>query len=174
MEFVPEYVVERVLDRLDGPGARETRALMKRAGRFQEELVGFAMAFSHEFGPDVAGVTMYLILDVFEMFRALGVKHIRKVTEEEVLQHLERNRDVLRGSPGEVDGLPEMVAVLGPMRERFVMRYVTDTVSRTLRGEGGLDLSTDDACYVFLLLKTIVDCLHGACEWSRIPEMTEV
>ncbi len=170
MQCVPEHIVERTWDRIADMGLRETRALMKTSGPFQEELVGFALAFTHELGPDVGGVTMYITVVVFEMFRELGEKHIRRVDDDAVMQHLERNEALLRDGTGEIDELAAMVAALGPMQERFVMRYVTDTLAQATDDDSGFDLTMDDVCHMFLVLKTIVDCLHDSCDWSRIQE----
>ena len=170
MDLVPEHVVKRTWDRMAEIGLRDARALMRKAGPFQEELVGFALGFTHDLGPDGGGLAMYMTLMVLEMFRELGETHIGRVDEDAITLHLELNEDLLAGSPGNIDGLVDMVAVLGPMKERFVMRCVTDTLAQASGGDDPFDLTTAEICHVFLVLKTIVDCLHESCDWSSIEK----
>jgi len=168
MQCVPEHVVERTWDSVTQMGLSETRALMRKAGPFQDELVGFAIGFGHELSPDGGALVMYMTVLVLEMFRELGEEHVRCVGEDAIMAHLRRNEASLDDTPGVPDTLPGMVAALGPMQERFVMHCVIETLARATEGDDSFDLTTAEICHVFLVLKTVVDCLHDSCSWGDI------
>ena len=170
MEFVPEYVVDRTWDRMLELGHRDTRALMKRAGPFQNELVGFALGYTLDLGPEAGGLAMYLALVVLEVFRELGEDHVPPVDEDAIMLQLGYNEDLLASGSASTEDLPGLVAALGPMKEPLVMRCVTDTLVRANEGEDPFELTTRQMRHIFLVLKTLVDCLHDACDWTRITE----
>ena len=170
MEFVPEDIVDRVWDRMLEMGRRDTRALMKRAGPFQEELVGFALAYTLDLGPEAGGTGMYLTLVVLEMFRELGEDHVRPVDEDAIMLQLGYNEDLIASGSASAEGLLGMVATLGPMKEPLVMRCVTDTLVQANEGDDPFELTTRQMRHIFLVLKTVVDCLHDSCDWTRITE----
>ena len=168
MQFVPEHLVDRTWDRVTRMSLRKTRALMKKMGPFQEQLVGFAIGFTHDLGPDGGGLAMYMTVLVLEMFGELGQEHIQCVDEDAITAHLERNEALLHDRPGVHDTLPAMAAAIGPMEEPFVMRCVIETLAQATEGEDSFDLTAGEIRHVFLVLKTVVDCLHDSCDWASV------
>lgn len=88
--MVSEDLAEATWKRLAEMDTEATLAIQKNCGKSQPELAAFVIASVHALRPEAAGLGLYVMVVVFEMFRATGA-NIRKATDKSVMKHWKRS-----------------------------------------------------------------------------------
>jgi hypothetical protein len=158
--FVSQDVVEATWKKAGAMDTKTARALQKKSGKSQPELTGFTIGFTHELRPDAVGLALYIMVVVFEMFRAAGVK-TRKASEQSVMKHWKRSSEL--AAQLEASGVvPSQLSALNlPTEEPYVLQYVIDALTE-VPDDDPVELTTSEFWHLFATLKTVVDTLHDA------------
>lgn len=158
--IVTPELAEQAWQRIGRLDHRDVVKLQKRSGKFQPELVGFVLGFTHDLSPEGMGIALYAMLVIFEMFQRAVPTGFTKINDRAVLKLWQENRrigDTLLASEFDaalmhdfVNGSPEPAAV------RYVVEALVDA-----QEESG-DLPPEDVAHVLAIHRTVIDALHGA------------
>jgi len=145
------------IGRLDAPGVVK---LQKRSGKFQPELVGFVLGFTHDLSPEAMGIALCAMLVIFEMFQRAAPKGFTKINERAILrlwQESRRIRDALLAS--EFDSALMNDLVIGSS-EPTAVRYVVEALVDA-QEESGV-LPPGEVAQVLAIHRTVIEALHAA------------
>jgi hypothetical protein len=160
LPFVSQDLVEATWKKAAAMNAKTALAIQKSAGKLQPELTGFVLRWTKELRPDAIGLALYVMVVVFEMFRATGVK-IRKATDKSVMAHWKHcveQADHLEASGVEPDILPSLDLSTD---EPHVLRYVIDALTEDSEDDS-VFLTAKEFWHLLATLKTVVDTLHDS------------
>lgn len=132
--------------------------LQKRSGRFQPELVGFVIGFTHELSPDAIGIALYAMLVVFEMFQQ-SASQIKKVKEQTIVRLWHENRHAtseLVASRFDVDLVDAFVSA---SVEPAAIGYVIDAL---IQVQDECALPVEEVAHVLAVHKTVIEALNKA------------
>jgi hypothetical protein len=160
MAFVPQHVVEATWMKAATMDTKTARALQKKSGKFQPELTGFTIGWTHKLRPDAVGLALYIMVVVFEMFRAAGVK-TRKASEHSVMEHWKQSAELVANLEA-TEAVPNTLSALSlPTEEPHVLQYVIDALTEVPEDDP-VELTANEFWHLFATLKTVVDTLHDA------------
>lgn len=138
----------------------ELRRLQDLCAEQQEELSDFVLAFTSDLSPDATGLALYVSLVVIEAFRRTKTP-LRKIGSGKI-------EAAWKDSFGFVEDLKEAGCGREPFRlegsrysEPAALQYVVDALTEADEDDP-VDLEDDDFWQVLQVLKTVVDCMHGA------------
>ena len=160
MEPLSEHLVE---------GTREEVALftpargskeMRRLGKNQPDLLSFMMEFSVDLDQQVKELALYAFFVVYRMFEKGYGKKIKRVTAEEIMECHEANEKLMEGLEVAHDRFFERIARVQVSSQPFVIKYVVDAIFEAPEDEDPISLTDEDAGFLFLLLKTVIDALN--------------
>ncbi len=141
---------------LDEPSIVE---LQERSGKFQPELVGFVLGFTHELSPEAMGIALYAMLVIFEMFQR-GVPRIKKVKEQTILRLWHENRHATSELVAAEFDNDLMQVFIADSVEPAALQYVVDALVDVQEESG--DLPPVEVAHVLAVHKTVIDALHNA------------
>jgi hypothetical protein len=156
--FVDQGVVERTWRRLGALPARDMVRLQRQAGKLQPELVGFVLGFTSGLRAEAAGLALYVMIVVLEMFRSSSRTSTRKVDELAVMR-LWRESKASLDAPAGSDPLS---ALLADSSEPAAFEYVFDAFT-DMEQEDPVALTDEELEQLLAVLRTFVEGLHHAC-----------
>jgi hypothetical protein len=153
-----EDFVEATWKKVAAMDEKTALALQKSCGKSQPELTGFVIAWMHELRAEAAGLGLYVMVVVFEMFRATGAK-IRKANEKSVMKHWKRSAEL--AALLEASGVQptSLFAASLPTDEPHVSQYVIEALTEEPEDEP-VHLTPKEFWHLFATLITLVDTLH--------------
>ncbi len=158
--LVSSELVERAWQRVDGLGAPDVLKLQKQSGKFQPELVGFVLGFVHDLSAEGAGIALYAMLVLFEMFQAVPARKWAKVKDSAILRLWVANRELSDDLLAREFDREAMAQFVDQSTEPAALQYVVDALVDAQEESG--ELAPDEVAHVLAMLKTVVDALHDA------------
>lgn len=156
--LVSEDLVEATWKKVAAMDGKAALAIQKNCGKSQPELTGFVIGWMHDLRPEAAGLGLYVMVVVFEMFRATGEK-IRKAPENSVMRHWKRNAELVARLEATGAEARTLSAANIPTEERHVAQYVIDALAEEPEDEP-VHLTAKEFWHLFATLMTLVDTLH--------------
>lgn len=86
--IVSPELVEQAWRRIGALDASEALKLQNRSGKFQPELVGFVLGFTHHLSPEGMGIALYAMAVLFEMFQRAPATQFAKVSDAAIARFL--------------------------------------------------------------------------------------
>jgi hypothetical protein len=160
MEPLPEDLAERTWEEVALFSPARGRKEMRRLGNNQPDLLSFMMEFSEELDQEVKELAFYMLFVVYRMFEKGYGKKIKRVTAAEIMKCYEDNENLIESMEGAHDRFFERIARVQVSGQPFVIKYVVDTLFEAPEEEDGVKLTDEDAGFLFLLLKAVVDALN--------------
>lgn len=158
--LVSESLAESTWRRVAAIDKPAMDALFERCEKSQPELVSFVIAGIRKLDRAAAGIALYEMVVVFEMFRASGAKS-RKATAKPITKHWKRVAEV--SAQLQANGVEPgaFTAAQIPIDEPYVVQYVLDALSETSEGETS-KLTAEEFWQIFTTSMTVVDALRSA------------
>lgn len=163
--IVSPSFAEQAWQRIGRLAPSEVVKLQRRSGKFQPELVGFVLGFTHDLSPEAMGIALYAMLVIFDMFQRAAPPGFAKVKERAILQLWEENRglsDTLLASDFDAELMNEFAT---GSCEPAAVRYVIDALVDVQEESG--DLPPEEIARVLAVHKTVIDALHAAARPQR-------
>ena len=96
---------------------------------------------------------------VFRMFKKSSHKIIKRISPEKIIEYYEKNENFIQSLEGVHEKFFERITRLQLSEQPYVLKYVTETLMEAPYEEDPIILTEQDAGFVFMLLKTVVDVL---------------
>lgn len=162
MASIPQEIVESTSLRVGEMPPRDARRAMERAADQQPALLAYVMAATQEERPPVHELAIYLYFVVLQVFEAGADRPVPEVGMDAVESRAEANEDALERLETAHEGFVERAAEVATARQPFVLRYVVDALFAPREDDPDAALDEEEAGFVFLILKTVVDLLDEA------------
>jgi predicted TIM-barrel fold metal-dependent hydrolase len=160
VEPLSEDLVERTWEEVALFTPARGRKEMGRLGKNQPDLLSFIMEFSVELDQQVKELALYMFVVVYRMFEKGYGKKIKRVTPKEIMACHEANERLMEGMEAAHDRFFERIARVQISSQPFVIKYVVDAIFEAPEDEDPVSLTDEDAGFLFLLLKTVIDALN--------------
>ena len=158
--LISPELMEKTWQSVASMSSNELRRQQDLCGKEQEELTGFVLALTTDLSPDAGGLALYIHLVVVEAFRRTKTP-FRKVPRGTV----ER---IWKESFGFINDLKQVGHGRQPFQleaslcsEPAALQYVVDALTET-DADDPVDFDDNDFWQILQILKTLVDCMHGA------------
>lgn len=142
-------------------GAQATR-LQELCGREQEELTGFVIAFTSDLRPEAMGVALYAYIVISEAFRKSGIT-LRRIKPGRIMRSWEANEAFVEAIKAK--GRSSLAESAALTDEPAVFDYIVGAL--TEEEEDSVSLDDEELWNLLRILKTAMDCLHGAQKRGR-------
>jgi hypothetical protein len=159
--LVDQEVVERTWRRLGALPARDMLRLQRNAGKLQPELVGFVLGFTSDLLAEAAGLALYVMIVVLEMFRSASARSMRKLDELAVMRLWHESQQAVRASLEAPPGSDPLIALLADSSEPAAFEYVFDAFT-DMEQEDPVALTDEELEQLLAVLRTFVEGLHHA------------
>lgn len=159
MEPLSEELVEETGEEVALFSPAHGRKEMRRLGKSQPDLLSFMMEFSEDLDQEVKELALYTFFVVYRIFEKGYARRIKRVTAEEIIECYEHNDKLVAGLEVAHDRFFERIARVQVSSQPFVIKYVVDTLFEAPEEEDAIRLTEEDAGFLFLLLKTVIDVL---------------
>jgi hypothetical protein len=157
--FIPDEIVDRVVERISGLDDEAIRSLMKRSGPFQPEITGFVLASTLDSSDRVRALAAMGMMTAFETFRDGYVK-TRKARERLVRRRFDDALEVVADLADEFRD-PRYVGVNDlPSSEPALMNTLLDLADPPNEAETESDENQDENWHLLSVLYTVVETLH--------------
>lgn len=157
LPLIADETVTQTLEALNSASSEEVLALQKRSGRFQPELTGLAIAFSMEQRPEAAGVGLFVMIVLYELFQRSRVK-VKKARERVVLRHWRAAREQAAALQVDVDDPLELLDDLPDSSEPIALQYVIEAL--TEETDDKVQLTVDEFWRLYVVAVTMIETLH--------------
>lgn len=159
LEPIPEELVEETWQEVAGFSPDRTNKEMKMLVKNQPNLLAFMMEFVQDLDQEVKELATYMFFVVYRMFQKSFGKKIKKISPEEIIVCYEKNENLIQSLEGVHEKFFDRIARVQLSEQPYVLKYVTETLMEAPEEEESVALTEEDAGFLFLLLKTMVDVL---------------
>jgi len=159
MEPIPEELVEEIWQETAGFSPDQINKRIKKLSKSQPNLLAFIIEFSQDLDQQVKELAMYMFFVVFRMFQKSSQKKIKRISPEKIIEYYEKNENFIQSLEGVHEKFFERIARVQLSEQPYVLKYVTETLMEAPYEEDPILLTEQDAGFVFMLLKTVVDVL---------------
>lgn len=159
MEPIPEELVEEIWQETAGFSPDQINKRIKKLSKSQPNLLAFMIEFSQDLDQKVKELAMYMFFVVFRMFQKSSRKKIKRISPEKIIEYYEKNENFIQSLEGVHEKFFERIARVQLSEQPYVLKYVTGTLMEAPYEEDPILLTEEDAGFVFMLLKTMVDVL---------------
>ncbi|RLB79223.1 MAG: hypothetical protein DRH24_13105 [Deltaproteobacteria bacterium] len=159
MEPIPEELVEEIWQETAGFSPDQINKRIKKLSKSQPNLLAFIIEFSQDLDRQVKELAMYMFFVVFRMFKKSSHKIIKRISPEKIIEYYEKNENFIQSQEGVHEKFFERITRLQLSEQPYVLKYVTETLMEAPYEEDPIILTEQDAGFVFMLLKTVVDVL---------------
>jgi len=159
MESIPEELVEEIWQETAGFSPDQINKRIKKLSKSQPNLLAFIIEFSQDLDRQVKELAMYMFFVVFRMFKKSSHKIIKRISPEKIIEYYEKNENFIQSLEGVHEKFFERITRLQLSEQPYVLKYVTETLMEAPYEEDPIILTEQDAGFVFMLLKTVVDVL---------------
>ena len=157
----PEFV-EGTWLRVGAAAPRDMLKLQKQVGKCQPEVAGFVIGFTSELSPEAAGLALYVMVVVHEIFRSAPIKQVKKVKDSSIIRHWHLSQQALPLFLEQAAGPSALTEFVASSSEPAVMQYVVDALTE-LDQEDPVPLDPEELGHLLAVLRTVVESLHQAC-----------
>lgn len=162
MASIPQEIVESTSMRVGEMPPRDARRAMERAAGQQPALLAYVMAATQDERAPVHELAIYLYFVVLQIFEAGAGSRVPEIGMDAVESRAEANEDALERLETAQEGFVERAAEVATARQPFVLRYVVDALFAPREDDPDAALDEEEAGFVFLILKTVIDLLDEA------------
>ena len=159
MEPIPEELVVEIWQETAGFSPDQINKRIKKLSKSQPNLLAFIIEFSQDLDQQVKELAMYMFFVVFRMFQKSSQKKIKRISPEKIIEYYEKNENFIQSLEGVHEKFFERIARVQLSEQPYVLKYVTETLMEAPYEEDPILLTEQDAGFVFMLLKTVVDVL---------------
>jgi len=160
MEPIAEELVEEIWQETAGFSPDQINKRIKKLSKSQPHLLAFIIEFSQDLDQEAKELAMYMFFVVFRMFQKSSHKKINRISSEKIIEYYEKNENFIQSLEGVHEKFFERIARVQLSEQPYVLKYVTETLMEVPYEEDPILLTEEDAGFVFILLKTVVDVLH--------------
>ena len=158
--IVTPELAEQAWERIGGLDALDVVKLQKRSGKFQPELVGFVLGFTHDLSPEGMGVALYAMLVIFEMFQRAAPTGFTKINERAILRLWQESRRIGDGLLASEFDSALVDDFVSSSPEPSAVRYVVEALVDAQEESG--DLPPEEVAQVLAIHRTVIHALHAA------------
>ena len=162
MASIPREIVESTSARVGEMPPRDARRAMERAAGQQPALLAYVMAATQDERAPVHELAIYLYFVVLRIFEVGAGSRVPEIGMDAVESRAEANEDALERLETAHEGFVERAAEVATARQPFVLRYVVDALFAPREDDPDAALDEEEAGFVFLILKTVIDLLDEA------------
>lgn len=162
MEIISREIVEQTWHGIGELKPDDAAQQMLEFANVQPNLLGFMTAFVGELSEDARELGIYLLFVVYRMFEASAGRPLTTVSPTAIAEKYEATQELMIGIGGSEDADREALSCAESERQPWVQLYVSEALfdsQEDLSDEERMNLSDDDCCELFILLKTVVDVL---------------
>jgi len=158
--LVSAALMDATWQSVSGATPDEIRRMQQQCGKDQEELTGFVIGFTADFGAEALGLVLYVHLVVAQAFRRSGAK-FRQVKPGAIMRTWKENMDVVNELKAAGHRRTPFAFPTNLTSEPAVLQYIVDALTEA--DESDIIAMTDDEFWRALqVLKTCCDCMHNA------------
>jgi len=165
MSLVPEDLVEETWREVASYSGDEISLVMEKAGKRQPALLAYVMAETAESRPDVRELAVYLYIVILRMFDKMPAHKLKRVPIGKIERMSGQNEDWLDRLRSAHERFVERTAEIASETQPNVLRYLLEAIFEP--EDPSLELTEEEQGLVFLVLKTTLDLLDGACKKKR-------
>lgn len=158
--IVSPELVERAWRRIAALDASAALKLQNRSGKFQPELVGFVLGFTHDLSREGMGIALYAMLVLFEMFQQVPATRFTKVKDAAIMQSWPANRGLGTELLKCEFDRAMMADFVSSSSEPAALQYVVEALIDA-QDEAG-DLPPEEIAHILAIHRTVIDALHAA------------
>ncbi len=167
MASISEEVVQSTSTRVGELPPRDARRAMERAAGQQPALLAYLMAATQDERAPVHELALYLYFVVLQVFEAGAGRPVPEIGMDAVERRAEANEEALERLETAHEGFVERAAEAAAARQPFVLRYVVEALFAPREDDPDAVLDEEEAGFVFLILKTVIDLLDEAISAER-------
>jgi len=167
MTSISQEIVESVTTSVGEMAPRAARRAMERAASQQPALLAYVVAATQDERAPVHELAIYLYFVLLQIFEAGAGSAIPEIGMEAVESRAEANEDALERLEAAHEGFVERAAEVATARQPFVLRYVVDALFAPREDDPDGVLEEEEAGFVFLILKPVLDLLDEATAAER-------
>jgi len=159
METIPQKIVEQIWQEQAQMNIFNIQSLVDLVKKEQPILLAFLMATNNDvYNQEERELLLYLGLAVWKMMRS-GPQKPPQVTEERLDEIRNKNFEMAEYFVGEPDSTFEDTVrmIFENYNQRYVLEYVLDALFE--EDEEDVEIRETSKGYIFLDLKTVIDCL---------------
>ena len=165
MKPLSESLVEETWQEIDKYTDQRANREMMQFGKDQSNVLAFFLEFTQDLDEEAEELGVYLLFVVYRMFLKGYGKKIKKITQKELNECFEENGKVLESMGSAHVKFMERYAQTQIAGQPHIIRYVAENLLDSTEEDEETDpLSDEDIGYLFLLLKTAIDCLNRKTE----------
>ncbi|MGB5158202.1 hypothetical protein [Desulfobacterium sp. N47] len=160
MEVISEELVDESRQEVAMFNTSRITKGIKELSKQQPHLLSFMLELTKDLDLEVRELSVYIFYNVYRMFKLGYQKRINKISSKDIIGCYEDNEKFIESLDGTHDKLLERITGIQVSEQPYVMKYVVDTLVEVPEDEYPIELSKEDAGYLFLLLKTVIDLLN--------------
>ena len=137
---------------------------MMSLGHVQPYLLSFAVAFTQELNDSIRALSMFWFFNIYRMFQKASRLPLKQVSEKMIDECLDHNEALFLSLENTHERFLEKIAGFEIATQPNVMEYVVEVLNEDVAEKEDLVLEEDEMGYLFLFLKTVVECLDRTME----------
>jgi hypothetical protein len=161
MDEISEETVTRTWQEASALSSAQARREMTRAGREQPELLAFVLGSVYDCRAPAQELAVYLYFVIHLIFQNAAKAPLRPIQAAAIEKRVEENEARLARLEAAHPRFQERAAVLEMSPQPFVVRYLVEAIMESSEIEDPVELSEEEMGILFLVLKTVIDLLHG-------------
>jgi hypothetical protein len=159
---IPREIVESTAARVASMPPRDARRAMERAAGQQPALLAYVMAATEDERAPVHELAIFLYFVVLQIFEAGAGRPVPAIDMDAVASRAEANDEALERLEKGDDGVVDRAAEMATSRQPAVVGYVVASVFARGDAEADDAIGEDEAGFVFVILRTVIDLLDEA------------
>lgn len=161
MDEISEEIVTGTWQEAAALSPAQARREMTRAGQEQPELLAFVLGSVYDCRAPAQELAVYLYFVIHRIFQNAAKARLRPIREAAIEKRVEENEGRLARLEAAHPRFQERAAALELSPQPFVVQYLVDAIMESSEGEDPVELSEEEMGILFLVLKTVIDLLHG-------------
>jgi hypothetical protein len=158
MKPIPEAIVEKTWQEVAGFSPNRAKKELIKIGNSQPDLLAFVMESPQEMAREVRELVIYMFVVVYRAFQKAHGK-VKKISSEEIIECHEHNEGLMGRLEGAHERFLDRIAGVQTSKQPNVVNYVVDALMEEDEGEDAVTLTDEQKCFLFLILKTVIDVL---------------
>jgi hypothetical protein len=161
---IPEEIVTSTWQAVAAISEERAHREIEKVGREQSELLAFVLGSVSDCRPQAQELAVYLYFVIYQIFKNATKGRFLPINEEQIEAGISRNEERLARLEGAHPRFQERVALLEMSPQPCVVKYLVDAIMEAPEIEDPVELSEEESGILFLVLKTVIDLLHGEME----------
>lgn len=163
MEPISEAMVEETWMEVSTLSPSAAQSQVRLVCENQPQLLQFIMELTEDMSEDAHELAFYIFFVVVKMFeRAYGAK-VGQVGTEKIIESFEANQELIERMAQVHEKFVERLYEPSLWDQPYVLRYVVEALMEAADAEEEpVAISEEEFGHLFLVLKTVIDSLHGS------------